>query len=67
MKIHNKNGDNVHMNFWTRKELEQLMLQSGFVKPFFMETKPFWKFLNYFFPVITNYQRHWLMIGGIKE
>jgi len=66
MRRHEANGDNLHMSFWKRSELCELMLQSGYSSANPLETKIHWKIISNLLPWIADHKRHWLMVCGKK-
>jgi len=66
VKAHEKNNDNVHINFWTRSDLLLLFTENGYRNAIPLETKPYWGLITALCPGVADYGRSWLMVAGEK-
>jgi SAM-dependent methyltransferase len=65
--LHKKQGENVHVNHWTRRQMELLLRDAGFNHTWLMENKFYWRIMSSVIPGIADHARYWLMIGGSKH
>lgn len=63
---HRRQGEDVHLNLWTAKELEALLRKSGFDTVRKLETKRHWQVAVSLWPRLSDQVRHWLMFAATK-
>lgn len=65
-KRHRAQGEDVHFNLWTGKELSTLLSDAGFAKVGRLEPKIYWRAAVSLWPGFGDRYRHWLMVAATK-